>query len=119
MAGACHPFALKREKGAVMSMVRIVIGGVDTHADFHVAAAIDGNGAMGDLRLRKPSRHRTPPNEKPQLSPTVWHSPPETAAVMRYLPSTHGLHGGNRMPFACAFLRVPLASSFCARRLLH
>jgi len=29
-----------------MSMVRIVIGGVDTHADVHVAAAIDGNGAM-------------------------------------------------------------------------
>ncbi len=29
-----------------MSMVRSVIGGVDTHADFHVAAAIDGNGAM-------------------------------------------------------------------------
>ncbi len=29
-----------------MSMVRTVIGGVDTHADFHVAAAIDGNGAM-------------------------------------------------------------------------
>ena len=27
-------------------MVRSVIGGVDTHADFHVAAAIDGNGAM-------------------------------------------------------------------------
>jgi len=29
-----------------MSMVRTVIGGVDTHADFHVAAAIDGNGGM-------------------------------------------------------------------------
>jgi transposase len=29
-----------------MSMVRSVVGGVDTHADFHVAAAIDGNGAM-------------------------------------------------------------------------
>ena len=29
-----------------MSIVRTVIGGVDTHADFHVAAAIDGNGAM-------------------------------------------------------------------------
>ena len=29
-----------------MSMVRSVIGGVDIHADFHVAAAIDGNGAM-------------------------------------------------------------------------
>ncbi len=29
-----------------MSMVRNVVGGVDTHADFHVAAAIDSNGAM-------------------------------------------------------------------------
>ncbi len=29
-----------------MSMVRTVIGGVDTHADFHVAAAIDGNDGM-------------------------------------------------------------------------
>jgi transposase len=29
-----------------MLMVRTVIGGVDTHADSHVAAAIDGNGAM-------------------------------------------------------------------------
>jgi hypothetical protein len=29
-----------------MSMVRTVVGGVDTHADVHVAAAIDGNGGM-------------------------------------------------------------------------
>jgi transposase len=29
-----------------MSMVRNVVGGVDTHADTHVAAAIDSNGAM-------------------------------------------------------------------------
>jgi hypothetical protein len=29
-----------------MSIVGTVIGGVDTHADVHVAAAIDGNGAM-------------------------------------------------------------------------
>jgi transposase len=32
-----------------MSMVRIVIGGVDTHADFHVAAAIDTNGGLLDV----------------------------------------------------------------------
>jgi len=29
-----------------MSMVRSVVGGVDTHADVHVAAAIDSNGAV-------------------------------------------------------------------------
>jgi len=29
-----------------MSMVRIVVGGVDTHADSHVAAVIDGNGGV-------------------------------------------------------------------------
>ncbi len=29
-----------------MSMVRTVVGGVDTHADFHVAAAIDSNGGV-------------------------------------------------------------------------
>ena len=29
-----------------MSMVRSVVGGVDTHADVHVAAAVDSNGAV-------------------------------------------------------------------------
>ena len=29
-----------------MSMVRSVVGGVDTHADWHVAAAVDGNGGL-------------------------------------------------------------------------
>jgi len=29
-----------------MVMVRTVVGGVDTHADVHVAAAIDGNGGV-------------------------------------------------------------------------
>jgi transposase len=29
-----------------MSMVRMVTGGVDTHADQHVAAAIDANGGV-------------------------------------------------------------------------
>jgi len=44
--GVCHPFRLQRVKGAVMSMVSSVVGGVDTHADVHVAAAIDGNGGV-------------------------------------------------------------------------
>jgi len=29
-----------------MLMVRSVVGGVDTHADTHVAAAVDGNGGL-------------------------------------------------------------------------
>ena len=29
-----------------MSMVRNVVGGVDTHADSHVAAAVDSNGGL-------------------------------------------------------------------------
>ena len=29
-----------------MSIVRSVVGGVDTHADVHVAAAVDGNGGL-------------------------------------------------------------------------
>jgi hypothetical protein len=36
-------------KGAVMFMVRSVVGGVDAHADFHVVAAIDANGGLLDV----------------------------------------------------------------------
>ena len=32
-----------------MVMVRTVVGGVDTHADVHVAAAIDGNGGVSGI----------------------------------------------------------------------
>ena len=42
--GVCHPFAFSEQKGATMSMVRMIVGGVDTHADVHVAAVIDANG---------------------------------------------------------------------------
>jgi glutamate-1-semialdehyde aminotransferase len=41
-----------------MSMVRTVVGGVDTHADVHVAAAIDGNGGMS----RRTTTVRIPEN---------------------------------------------------------
>ncbi len=44
--GVCHPFAFSEQKGATMSMVRMIVGGVDTHADTHVAAAIDVNGGI-------------------------------------------------------------------------
>jgi hypothetical protein len=32
-------------KGAAMGIVEVV-GGVDTHADFHVAAVVDANGGL-------------------------------------------------------------------------
>ena len=44
--GVCHPFRCWREKGAVMSTVSGVAGGVDTHADVPVAAALDEDGAV-------------------------------------------------------------------------
>ncbi len=40
------PFALSERKGQLMSIVRSVVGGVDTHADTHVAAAVDHNGGL-------------------------------------------------------------------------
>ena len=40
------PLPISERKGAVMSMVRSVVGGVDTHADCHVAAVIDLNGGL-------------------------------------------------------------------------
>ena len=43
--GACHPFAHSERKGQLMTMVRVT-GGVDTHADSHVAAAVDHNGGL-------------------------------------------------------------------------
>jgi hypothetical protein len=39
------PCTVSELKGRPMSIVRVV-GGVDTHADFHVAAAVDGNGGL-------------------------------------------------------------------------
>ena len=40
----CHPFAINK-KGAAMRIVGVT-GGVDTHADVHVAAAVDDNGGL-------------------------------------------------------------------------
>jgi hypothetical protein len=42
----CHPFAFYEQKAATMSMERSVVGGVDTHADTHVAAVVDANGGI-------------------------------------------------------------------------
>jgi Transposase len=45
-AGACHPF--NHRKGMALTIVetRVITGGVDTHADMHVAAALDPVGGL-------------------------------------------------------------------------
>ena len=46
-AGACHPF--NQRKGMALTIVedaRVITGGVDTHADMHVAAALDPVGGL-------------------------------------------------------------------------
>src|SRR2546430_7547643 len=45
-AGACHPF--NHRKGMALTIVetRVITGGVDTHADVHVAAALDSIGGL-------------------------------------------------------------------------
>ena len=46
---ACHPFEPLKQKGMAMTIVestRLVTGGVDTHLDVHVAAAVDANGGV-------------------------------------------------------------------------
>ena len=43
-----------------MSMVRSVVGGVNTHADFHVAAAINHNGDLFDPTGRSAASEASP-----------------------------------------------------------
>jgi hypothetical protein len=45
-AGACHPSTTKGMTLAIVDEARLVTGGVDTHADAHVAAALDGIGGL-------------------------------------------------------------------------
>src|SRR5256884_4171583 len=49
-AGACHPF--NHRKGMTLTIVetRAITGGVDTHADVHVAAALDPIGGLLGVR---------------------------------------------------------------------
>ncbi len=49
-AGACHPFNLR--KGMALTIVETcaITGGVDTHADMHVAAAADAIGGLLGVR---------------------------------------------------------------------
>src|SRR6266704_1026633 len=51
-AGACHPSALNQRKGMALTIVetRAITGGVDTHADVHVAAALDPIGGLLGVR---------------------------------------------------------------------
>src|SRR4249920_531768 len=45
-AGACHPFNLRKEMAVTIVETRAITGGVDTHADVHVAAALDPIGGL-------------------------------------------------------------------------
>ncbi len=45
-AGACHPFNQRKEMALTIVETRAITGGVDTHADTHVAAALDPVGGL-------------------------------------------------------------------------
>src|SRR5260370_14972056 len=45
-AGACHPFNQRKEMALTMVETRAITGGVDTHPDMHVAAALDPVGRL-------------------------------------------------------------------------
>src|SRR5712691_1541964 len=45
-AGACHPFNQRKEMALTIVETRAITGGVDTHADMHVAAALDPVGGL-------------------------------------------------------------------------
>src|SRR6266700_4739994 len=45
-AGACHPFNQRKEMAVTIVETPTITGGVDTHADVHVAAALDPVGGL-------------------------------------------------------------------------
>src|SRR5260221_10240363 len=49
-AGACHPFNQRREMALTIVETRAITGGGDTHADTHVAAALDPIGGLLGVR---------------------------------------------------------------------
>src|SRR5258707_10622613 len=49
-AGACHPFNQRREMALTIVETRAITGGVDTHADTHVPAALDPIGGLLGVR---------------------------------------------------------------------
>src|SRR5689334_25103506 len=46
LTGACHPFNQRKEMALTIVETRAITGGVDTHADVHVAAALDPIGGL-------------------------------------------------------------------------
>src|SRR5260221_1109249 len=49
-AGACHPCNQRREMALTIVETRAITGGVDSHADTHVAAALDPIGGLLGVR---------------------------------------------------------------------
>src|SRR5271169_3802314 len=49
-AGACHLFNQRKEMAVAIVETRAITGGVDTHADVHVAAALDPVGGLLGVR---------------------------------------------------------------------
>src|SRR5260221_6902583 len=49
-AGACHPCNQRREMALTIVETRAITGGGDTHADTHVAAALDPIGGLLGVR---------------------------------------------------------------------
>src|SRR5712691_11966871 len=49
-AGACHPSAMKGTAMTIVEDTRVITGGVDTHADLHVVAALDPVGGLLGVR---------------------------------------------------------------------
>src|SRR4029077_10171289 len=49
-AGACHLFNQRKEMAVAIVETRAITGGVDTHADAHVAAALDPVGGLLGVR---------------------------------------------------------------------
>ena len=49
-AGACHPSNHRKEMTLTIVETRAITGGVDTHADVHVAAALDPVGGLPGVR---------------------------------------------------------------------
>src|SRR5258707_5802738 len=50
LAGACHPCNQRREMALTIVETRAITAGVDTHADTHVAAALDPIGGLLGVR---------------------------------------------------------------------
>src|SRR5205085_4201121 len=59
-AGACHPSTRKGTAMTIVEDARVITGGVDTHADLHVAAALDPIGGLLGVQEFPPPRPDTP-----------------------------------------------------------